>query len=401
MVLWSSGNGGRGRILSSKRILLSGSLLLLVLFYYVVLPGPQAGSLDARTVLQTESAFHKYKKGNALADDTEIVMPLPVREDGSLKKKGNGAEALPKLDSVVERVKLDRRLPVTDNLRGGVEASRVSDVSIADCGQDSDASDPTCMASSSTTAKNVGNKLVDTGMDALVDRDPLAGGTYEDALLGSKREELEVMEDDERNAIDVMNPVTIVEDETTSNDDEWSDEKEAESIQEEDDDQGSEKEDGTSEDELLDQFEKSETFSKLEVEAKARVEEVEEVLEEAIEELSEERMDQILDETEEEILDRIEEAKEESGGVLTDEMVRKIEEEVVAEEEASLDENQHRYAGALFHGDGDEGSEDEEGEEVLYEIVESELVESEIEVEYKKEDLLGQAGSGETMSDEE
>jgi hypothetical protein len=50
----------------------------------------------------------------------------------------------------------------------------------------------------------------------------------------------------------------------------------------------------------------------------------------------------------------------------------------------------------LFHGDGDEGSEDEEGEEVLYEIMEGE-----IEGEYKKEDLLGQAGSGETMNDEE
>lgn len=292
---------------------------------------------------------------------------------------------------------LDRQLPVTDYLRGGqemsVEASSVSGVSTADCGQDSDASDSACMVSSPTTAKNIGNKLVDTGMDTLDDRDHLVGGAYDDAPLGSKPLELEVMKDDEINAIDAMNPEANMEDVTTSNNDDWSDEKEAKSVQEEDDDQGLEMEDGFTEDELLDQFEETEAFSKLETEAKARVEEV---LEEAIEELSEEREDQILDETEEEILDRIEEAEEESGGVLTEEMVRKIEEEVVAEEEASLDENLHRYGGTVFHGDGDEGSEDEEGEEVLYEIVEGE-----IEVEYKKEDLLGQAGSGETMNDEE
>jgi hypothetical protein len=70
------------------------------------LPDPQAGSFDDRTVFQAESAFRKNKKGSALADDTEIMMPLPVREGGPLNNKGNGAETLPWLTSFVERVKV-------------------------------------------------------------------------------------------------------------------------------------------------------------------------------------------------------------------------------------------------------------------------------------------------------
>lgn len=85
--------------MSSKRTLLSGSLLLLILFYYVALPDPQAGSLESRTAFQAESAFRKNKKGSALADDTEIMMPLPIREDGPVK-------TLPWLNSFVERVKV-------------------------------------------------------------------------------------------------------------------------------------------------------------------------------------------------------------------------------------------------------------------------------------------------------
>lgn len=108
-----------------------------------------------------------------------------------------------------------------------------------------------------------------------------------------------------------------------------------------------------------------------------------------------------LEEAEEEILDRIEEAEEASGQTLTDEMARMIEDEVVAEEEAGLDEDMHRYVETLFRGDG--GFEDEEdgGYEEDEEVVAEIEAEAEVEPEYNKEDLLGQAGSGETMNDEE
>ena len=98
MVLWSSENSSRGRILSSKRALLSESLLLLILFYYVALPDPQVGSLDDRTAFQAESAFRK-NKGSALADDIKIMMPLPVHEEGP-------AKTLPWLNSFVEHVEV-------------------------------------------------------------------------------------------------------------------------------------------------------------------------------------------------------------------------------------------------------------------------------------------------------
>ncbi|KAF8941069.1 hypothetical protein BGZ47_007502 [Haplosporangium gracile] len=335
MVLWSSGNSGRDRILSSKRMLLSGSLLLLGLFYYVALPDPQAGSLDGRTAFQAESAFRKNKKGSALADDSKIMILSPVREDRPVK-------TFPWLNSFVERVKLKKRLPVTDYLRGEQEMS------------------------------------------------------------------VEVMEDDEGNGIDVTSEAAAVEDiTTTSMNGDWSDEKEAESIQEEDDEQGSEKEDGADQ-ELLEQLEEAEAISELEAE---------EVLEDAIGEPREEHDEEILDETEdeimnrleegeEEILDRIEEAEEASDEVLTDEMVRMIEDEVVAEEEASLDEDIHQYVETFFHGDEDSKDEEEEGyedeeEEVAAEIESEVAAEAEVEPEYKEKDLLGQAGSGETMVDEE
>ncbi|KAF9142817.1 hypothetical protein BG015_000655 [Linnemannia schmuckeri] len=445
MVLWSTGNSDRGRILSSKRTLLSGSLLLLVLFYYVALPDPQAGSLDGRTAFLAESTFHENKKGSALADDTELMMPSLVGEDRPVK-------TLPWLNSFVERVKvrysadllltvckkkkkkfnatkfgaisytkttalllfhvpqLDKRLPVTDYRRGEqetyVEATSVSET---DCSQDNGASDA-CLPST----VNVPPMTVDIGMDMRTDRASLAGGAYEDALLESKSMEPEVMEDDEKNVVDVTPEAAAVEDiTTTSMNNDWSDEKEAGSKQEEDDEQGSEKEDGTDQ-ELLEQLEEAETVSDLEAEAKAHVEEAEETLEDAIEELREERDEEILDETEddimnrleeaeEEILDRIEEAEEASGEVLTDEMVRMIEDEVVAEE-ANLDEDMHRYAETLFHGDRGSEDEKEEGyeeEEVASEIESEVAAEAEVEAEYKKEDLLGQAGSGETMDDEQ
>lgn len=281
-----------------------------------------------------------------------------------------------------------------DYLRGEQEVSvEASSVSTADCSQENGASD-SCLTLSNPNARSK------TEMDMPVGRDPLSAGPYEDALLESKTVELEVMEDDEGNIIEDTPEATAVEDDfATSTNDDWSDEKEAESIQEEDDDQGSEKEDGT-EQELLEQ---------LGAETKARVDEAEEVLEDAIEELREEREEEILDETEEdimdrleeaeeEILDRIEEAEEASGQTLTDEMVRVIEDEVVAEEEAGLDEDMHRYVETLFRGD--EGSEDEEDggyEEVVADVE----AETEVEPEHNKEDLLGQAGSGETMDDEE
>ncbi|KAF9539878.1 hypothetical protein EC957_004886 [Mortierella hygrophila] len=392
MVLWSSGISGRGRILSSKRTLISGLLLLLILFYYVALPNPQAGSLDDRTAFQAESAFRKNKKGSALADDTEIMMPLPVREKGPVR-------TFPWLNSFVERVKLDGRLPVMDYLRGEQEANSVS---TADCHQENGASD-SCLAPSTSTARST------TEMGMLVGRDPLAAGPYEDALLESKSVEPEVMEDDEGNTIDDTPKATIVENEVaTSTNDDWSDEKEAESIQEENDEQGSEKEDGTKKG-LLKQPQKVGAISEIEAEAKAHVDEAEEVLEDAMEELREEREEEILDETEEDIMDRVEEAEEEildrideaeeaSGEVLTDEMVRMIEDEVVAEEEAGLDENMHRYVETLFRGDKGSEEEEEEEEEEVVAVVEAEV---EVEPEYSKEDLLGQAGSGETMDDEE
>ncbi|KAG9072557.1 hypothetical protein KI688_000328 [Linnemannia hyalina] len=372
MVLWSSGISGRGRILSSKRTFISGSLLMLILFYYVALPNPQAGSLDDRTAFQAESAFRKNKKGSALADDTEIMMPLPAREEGPVK-------TFPWLNSFVERVKLDRRLPVMDYLRGEKEMSaEASSVSTADCHQENGASD-TCLTPSTSTARST------TEMDMLVGRDPLTAGPYEDALLESKSAQPKVTEDDEGNIIDDTPKATTVEDDVaTSTNDDWSDEKEAESIQEEDDEQGSEKEDGT-EQGLLKQLEEVGAISEIETEAKARVEEAEEVLEDAMEELREEREEEILnEEAEEEIRDRIEEAEKASGEALTDEMVKMTEDEVVAEEEeAGLDENMHRYVETLFQGD------------------KSSEAEVEAEPEYSKEDLLGQAGSGETMNDEE
>ncbi|KAF9124132.1 hypothetical protein BGW39_008429 [Mortierella sp. 14UC] len=338
MVLWSSGsNGGRGRILSSKRTLLSGSLLLLVLFYYVALPDPQVSTLDDRTSFHIENAFRKHKKGRALADDTEIMMPLPVREDGPVNK------ALPWSNSFVERVKvrtmhLDRRLPVMDYLRGEQGTTVDSNGAV------------------STSSARTATVDATTGMDMLADREPLANpfsGTDKDVSLEFQPVEMEVMEDDEGNFIDV----TPVEDSTSKSADEWSDEKEAESIQEEDDEQGFEKEDGV-EQELL-ELEQAEAVSEMEAEAKARVEKAEEVLEDATEELREERQEEILEEIEEAILDRIEEAEEESGGVLTEKMVRMIEE---------------------FDAE--------------------DVVEVEDEGEYNKEDLLGQAGPGETMDDE-
>ncbi|KAG0060185.1 hypothetical protein BGZ89_012479 [Linnemannia elongata] len=390
MVLWFNANSGRGRILSSKRTLLSGSLLLLILFYYVALPDPQAGSLESRTAFQAESAFHKNKKGSAPADDTEIMMSLPVREDGPVK-------TLPWLNSFVERVKLDRRLPVMDYLRGEQEMSvETSSVSAADCSQENG-------------APNARSK---TEMDMVLDRDPLTAGPYEEALLESKFLELEAMEDDEGNKNNETPEATAVEDDVaTSTSDDWSDEKEAESIQEEDDEQGSEKEDGT-EQELLEQLEEVEVISEIEAEAKARLDKVEEGLEDAIEEIREEREEEIFNETEQDIMDRLEEAEEEildmieeaeeaSGKVLTDEMVRMIEDEVVAEEEAGLDEDMHRYVEALFRGDESFEDEEDGGYEEEEEVVAEVETEVEVEPEYSKEDLLGQAGSGETMDDEE
>ncbi|KAG0374593.1 hypothetical protein BGX24_010201 [Mortierella sp. AD032] len=389
MVLWSSGNNsGRGRILSSKRTLLSGSLLLLVLFYYVALPDPQVGTLDDRTAFQAESAFHKNKKGSALADDTEIMMPLPFREDGPINK------ALPWLNSFVERVKLDRRLPVMDYLQGRQEMTvDGSVVSTVDCGTESDASDSCLAVSTLSVRTTIGGN---TRVDMLADRNPIVNpfsGTDKDVLLESQPVDLEVMEEDEEYVIDVM-PEPLVEGTTEVSSDEWSDEKEAESIQEEDDEQGSEREDGT-EQELL-ELEQVEAVSEMEADAKARIEEAEEILEDAIEELREEREEEILEETEEAILDRIEEAEEENGGVLTDEIIRMIEDEVVAEEEESLEEDMHGYVETLFRGD-DGDDDDYESED----MVDTTDVEVETEEEYKKEDLLGQAGLGETMNDEE
>ncbi|KAF9903316.1 hypothetical protein EC991_003962 [Linnemannia zychae] len=401
MVLWSSGNnGGRGRILSSKRTLLSGSLLLLVLFYYVALPDPQVGTMDDRTAVQADSAFRMKKKGSALADDTEIMMPLPAREDGP------GSKTLPWLNSFVERVKLDRRLPVMDYIRGGQEMTVDSDAAVltADCDTKNDASESSCVVASTSSVRTP--TLDTTGMDMLADRDPLANpfsGTDKDVTLETQPVELEVMEDDEGNVIDV----TPVEDTTT---DEWSSEKEAESIQEEDDQQGFEKEDGSDE-ELL-ELEEVEAVSEMEAEAKARVEEAEEVLEDAIEEMREEREEEILEETEDAILERIEEIEEESGGVLTEEMVRMIEDEVVAEEEGSIEEDMHDYVETLFRdGEGEDDVAEIEGEDVTEiegeDVAEIEgedvadIAETESEVEYKKEDMLGQAGPGETMDDEE
>ncbi|KAF9339374.1 hypothetical protein BGZ91_006139 [Linnemannia elongata] len=404
MVLWFSANSGRGRILSSKRTLLSGSLLLLILFYYVALPDPQVGSLENRTAFQAESAFRKNKKGSALADDTEIMMPLPVREDGPVK-------TLPWLNSFVGRVKtrLDAtklRLPVMDYLRGEQEMSvETSRVSAADCSQENGASD-SCLTPSSPNARSK------TEMDMVLDRDPLTAGPYEEALLESKFLELEAMEDDEGNKNNETPEATAVEDDVaTSTSDDWSDEKEAESIQEEDDEQGSEKEDGT-EQELLEQLEEVEVISEIEAESKARLDEAEEGLEDAIEEIREEREEEIFNETEQDIMDRLEEAEEEildrieeaekaSGEILTDEMVRMIEDEVVAEEEAGLDEDMHRYVETLFRGDESFEDEEDGGYEEEEEVVAEVETEVEVEPEYSKEDLLGQAGSGETMDDEE
>ncbi|KAF9104068.1 hypothetical protein BGX29_002491 [Mortierella sp. GBA35] len=313
MVLWSSGSGGRG--------------------------GHQVGHHGDRTVSQTEKAFRKAKKGSALADDTEIMMPLPaVRDvhgvDGDVGNSNEDKEVLPWLTSFVERVKLDRRLPVMDYLRG--------------------------------SSNGISTKTVDSGMDMLTDRDPWTDTLSDDdaALESRPAMELEVMEDDEGNVIDVMTTTpnsTTIEGTTTLTTEEWSEEKELES-------------------------------------AEARVEEAEEILEDAIEELREEREDEILDETEEKILEKIEEAEAEAasgGGVLTEEMARMIEDEVVAEEEEErVEEDMHAYVETLFRGD-----DDEDGDDVV-EGGESEA-EAEGEQEYRKEDLLGQAGPAETLDDDE
>lgn len=293
-----------------------------------------------------------------------------------------------------------------DYLRAEQEISvETSSVSAADCSQENGASD-SCLTPSSPNARSK------TEMDMVLDRDPLTAGPYEEALLESKFLELEAMEDDERNKNNETPEATAVEDDVaTSTSDDWSDEKEAESIQEEDDEQGSEKEDGT-EQELLEQLEEVEVISEIEAEAKARLDEAEEGLEDAIEEIREEREEEIFNETEqdimdrleeaeEEILDRIEEAEEASGKVLTDEMVRMIEDEVVAEEEAGLDEDMHRYVETLFRGDESFEDEEDGGYEDEEEVVAEIETEVEVEPEYSKEDLLGQAGSGETMDDEE
>jgi len=282
-----------------------------------------------------------------------------------------------------------------------VEASNVL---TADCSQENGASD-SCLTPSTPNARSK------TEMDMVVDRDPLAAGPYEEALLESKSVELEIMEDDEGSIIDETPEATAVEDDVaTSTNDDWSDEKESESIQEEDDEQGSEKEDG-SEQELLEQLDEVEVISEIEAKAKAHVDEAEEVLEDSIEELREEREEEIMDETEQDIMDRLEEAEEEilerieeaeeaSGETLTNEMVRMIEDEVIAEE-AGLDEDMHRYVETLFQGD--KGFEDEEdrGYEGEEEVVAKIEAEAEVEPEYSKEDLLGQAGRGETMNDED
>ncbi|KAG0213790.1 hypothetical protein BGX33_002666 [Mortierella sp. NVP41] len=351
-------------------------LLLLVLFYYVALPDPghgqdQVGHHGDHTVSQTEKAFRKAKKGSALADDTEIMMPLPaIRDvhgvDGDVGNSNEDKEVLPWLTSFVERVKLDRRLPVMDYLRG--------------------------------SSNGISTQTVDSGMDMLTDRDPLTDTLSDDdaALESRPAMELEVMEDDEGNVIDVMTTTlnsTTIEGTTTLTTEEWSEEKELESVQEEDDDQGSEKEDGTTSQEFLKTLALKESEAAL---AEARVEEAEEILEDAIEELREEREDEILDETEEKILEKIEEAEAEAasgGGVLTEEMARMIEDEVVAEEER-VEEDMHAYVETLFRGD-----DDEDGDDVV-EGGESEA-EAEGEQEYRKEDLLGQAGPAETLDDDE
>ncbi|KAF9919839.1 hypothetical protein FBU30_010471 [Linnemannia zychae] len=435
MVLWSSGYSGRGRVLSSKRILLSGSLLVLVLFYYVALPEPHIYGLVDRTIVQIESAFPKHKKGNsALAEDAKVVMPFLVREEESVT-------SLPvDLNSFVENVQFDKKLPAVNGLRNRQETTVTTSemVLMTDCGdpKSSDDASGTCQA---PTSHNIHTKKaiqvesdIETERNSSLDR---SLSEDEDTLLESSSVEInDVTEDDDGYIIEETPQSSSKDDyssldneeeqiETSDVDDyEWTDEMEAESIQEEDDEQGSEREDG-SEQELI-ELEEMEAAYEMGAEAKSRIKEAEEVLEEAIEELRgerggsiqddeseeeilgrieeaeelrREREEAIREETEEAILNRIEDAEEEMGGALTDEMVKMIEDEVIAEEEASIDENMHSYVETLFR---DEDKEDSEDEEFVIAIPENEA-EIETEPEYSREDLLGQAGSGETMDDDE